>query len=120
MFERNRQKEIDPRMIDASSKITLKLSCMQACKGDVEEAKKMYDFFSGDMNLPDYPEPRLGAVQKFTQQADALFGWVDQNGEKFLKGFNMIQMLRGRAPIPFQQAAGAAAENAIPPLNPVN
>ena len=118
MFQRN--KPIDLRMIDVSSKVTLKMSCVQASNGDMAKARELYDFFAKDLELPDYPMPKPNAVQKFTQQADALFGWVDQNGEKFLKGFNMIQMLRGRAPIPIQQAAEAAVENAIPPLAPIN
>lgn len=119
MFQRNKQ-DIDLRMIDVSSKVTLKMSCVQVANGDMAKATELYDFFAKDLELPDYPVPQPTAVQKFTQQADAFFGWVDQNGEKFLKGFNMIQMLRGRAPIPMQQAAEAAVENAIPPLAPLN
>lgn len=107
-------------MIDVSSKVTLKMSCMQASGGDIARANELYDYFAKDIELPDIPIPKPTAVQKFTQQADALFGWVDQNGEKFMKGFNMIQMLRGRATIPVQQAAEAAVENAIPPLAPMN
>lgn len=119
MFSRNKQ-QIDLRMIDPSSKITLKMSCVQAANGDMTKASELYDFFVKDLELPDFPIPKPTAVQKFTQQAESLFGWVDQNGEKFMKGFNMIQMLRGRAPIPFQQTAEAVAENVIPPLTPMN
>lgn len=121
MFQRNRQEQqIDLRLIDPSSKITLKTSCVQAANGDMAKATELYDYFAKDLELPDFPMPKPTAVQKFTQQAEALFGWVDQNGEKFMKGFNMIQMLRGRAPIPVQQGIEAVAENAIPPLAPMN
>lgn len=119
MFNRNRQ-QIDLRMIDVSSKATLKMSCMQASNGDIAKANELYDFFIKDLELPDFPIPKPTAVQKLTQQAESLFGWVDQNGEKFIKGFNMIQMLRGRTTIPVQQAAESVAENAIPPLAPIN
>lgn len=107
-------------MIDVSSKATLKMSCMQASNGDIPKANELYDFFIKDLELPDFPIPKPTAVQKLTQQAESLFGWVDQNGEKFIKGFNMIQMLRGRTTIPVQQAAESVAENAIPPLAPIN
>lgn len=120
MFQRNRQEQqIDLRMIDPSSKITLKMSCVQAANGDMTKAAELYDFFAKDLELPNFPMPKPTAVQKFTQQAEALFGWVDQNGEKFMKGFNMIQMLRGGNQIPMAQAAETAA-NAIPPLAPMN
>ena len=119
MFKRNKQ-PIDLRMIDASSKITLKMSCVQTCNGDMAKAAELYDFFTKDLELPDYPVPQPTAVQKFTQQAESLFGWIEQNGDKFMKGFNMIQMLRGRASIPMQQASEATMENAIPPLAPIN
>lgn len=118
MFQRNTQ--IDLRMIDPSSKITLKMSCVQAANGDMAKAIELYEFFAKDLELPDFPIPKPTPVQKFTQQAESLFGWVEQNGEKFMKGFNMIQMLRGREPIPVAQAAEAAVENAIPPLAPMN
>lgn len=119
MFQRNKQEQIDLRMIDPSSKITLKMSCVQAANGDMAKATELYDFFTKDLELPDYPVPQPTAVQKFTQQAESLFGWIEQNGDKFMKGYNMIQMIRGGNPIPMAQAAETAA-NAIPPLAPLN
>ena len=120
MFQRNSKQEIDLRVIDPSSKITLKMSCMQASGGDIARANELYDYFAKGIELPDLPMPKPTAVQKFTQQAESLFGWVDKNGDKLMKGYNMIQMLRGGSPLPLQQAAEAAVENAIPPLAPMN
>lgn len=121
MFQRNKQEhQIDLRMIDTSSKITLKMSCVQAANGDMAKAAELYDFFTKDIELPDYPIPQPTAVQKFTQQAESLFGWIEQNGDKFMKGYNMIQMIRGGNTIPMAQVAETTAANAIPPLAPMN
>lgn len=120
MFIRNKQEQpINLNMIDPSSKIALKMSCVQSSGGDLSKAKELYDFFAADIQIPDYPEPKPSTIQRFAQQADMLFGWLENNGDKFIKGYNMIQMFRGKAPIPFMQAAEAATE-AIPPVPPMN
>jgi hypothetical protein len=39
----------------ATSKSSLKLQCLFCAKGDLKEAKELYDFFASDMpDLPDY------------------------------------------------------------------
>lgn len=115
MFSR---KKIDLKMIDPTSKISLKMSCLAACGNDVAKAKELYEYMiAGSENIPDYPAPRPTAIQQFTQQVDGLFGWIDQNGDKLIKGYNMIQMFRGGQQIPAAGAAGAVSE--IPPLPPL-
>ena len=41
--------------IRPTSKSTLKMQCLFVCKGDIDEANKLYDYFAKDMpELPDY------------------------------------------------------------------
>lgn len=42
-------------MINPSSKIALKISCLQACGNDVDKAEKLYKFVAEDIaSLPDF------------------------------------------------------------------
>lgn len=87
-------------MIDVSSKLNLKMSCLQSANGDVDRADKLYRFISDGLeSLPDFTAPKPGVVQQATQAIDSLFNWVDNNSEKFIKGYNFIQMMRGGAPV---------------------
>ena len=57
-----------------TSKATLKMQCLMVCKGDIDEAMKLYDYFAKDMpDLPDYdrPQPTLQQAYQFVQQVIA-------------------------------------------------
>ena len=117
MFNR---KKTDLRMINPTSKISLKMSCIEASNGDLVKAKELYDYFADGVDIPDYPIQKPNIVQQFTQQANEMFGWIDQNSERIMKGYNMIQMMRGGNIIPAAtEAAAETVEDAIPPLPPL-
>ena len=97
MFNR---KKTDLRMINPTSKISLKMSCIEASNGDLAKAKELYDYFADGVDIPDYR--------------------IDQNSERIMKGYNMIQMMRGGNIIPAAtEAAAETVEDAIPPLPPL-
>lgn len=86
-------------MINPSSKMTLKASCLQACGNDVDKAQKLYKFFSEDIaSLPDFDVPPPTMMQQATRNVGSLFGWVKENKEDLFQAWDLIQSFRGGSP----------------------
>ncbi|MBQ5844265.1 MAG: hypothetical protein IIW52_05360 [Alistipes sp.] len=91
-----RKPQIDITQIMPTSKMALKISCLNACKNDIAEAERLYDYFTKDIGeLPDFEPVRPTVIQQVKQGADELFGWLNAHGEDIAKGWSMIQSLRG-------------------------
>ena len=85
----------------------LKLSCLRACNNNVTEAERLYDYLVKDIaDLPDLDPIQPSMVQQIKQGADEIFGWVNNHSEDFVKGWQLIQMMRG-----------TATTTATPPVN---
>lgn len=100
-------------MINTSSKVSLKMSCLAACDNDVDRAQKLYKFMAeGVESLPDFDVPKPNFIQQAQQTLDGVFGVLDQNEERIVKAYNYYQMFRGGANVP---SAPVEAVD-IPPL----
>ena len=100
--------------IRATSKSSLKLQCLFCAKGDLKEAKELYDFFADDMpNLPDQ-EPIPPTWQESTvQTVNGVMNWVKENQDTLAQAYDFIQgIFRRRA-----TASGTAAGSPLPPIN---
>lgn len=106
-------KEIDVNMIVPTSKMALKASCIRACGNDIDRAEKLYDFFMKDIeSIPDFDVVPPTTLQQIKSVAGDIFGWVDQNQDKLVGAFNLIQSLRGGTTI----GAAAGPPAGIPPI----
>lgn len=105
---------MDINRIQATSKMSLKMSCLAACNNNVEEAQKLYDFIASDIELPDTDILPPTAIERFKSGAEGLIGWIGEHKDALIEGYNMIQMLRGGQPI----ASGTAVPQTtnVPPL----
>ena len=107
-------KKIDVKMIDPSSKASLKMSCLMAANGDIRKAKEAYDFFVDGMeDIPDFPLPQPTLMQQTQQTVGNIFGWVKDNQNDLMQAWNFIQSMRGGVPL---SAPVPPAD--IPPLPP--
>lgn len=98
-------------MINTSSKMSLKMSCINACKGDVGKARELYEFLASDIvDLPDFDVPQPTTMQQVQQTVGNIFGWVKDNREDIVQAVGFIQSLRGGTS---SKVANAAP---IPPL----
>lgn len=87
-------------MIDPSSKMALKMSCLQTANGDVKKAQELYAFLSEGMeSMPEYPVQKPSAMQQIQQMAGGVFGWVKENQNDLMQAWNFIQAMRGGQPI---------------------
>lgn len=93
-------------MINISSKMSLKVSCLKACGNDMEKAEKLYDFISRDMpSLPDFDTPPPTFMQQASSTVGNIFGWVKENQGDLAKAFEFIRGMIG----------GNAAPPTVPP-----
>lgn len=111
------RKKIDYSMINPSSKMALKLSCLQQTGGDVKKAEELYNFLSdGVESMPDYPIQKPSAMQQIQQTAGSIFGWVKENQGDIINAVNFIQQMRGGQPIGMPMATPPMPSAEIPPL----
>lgn len=106
--------------IKPTSKATLKLQCLFATKGDIEEAKKLYDFFAEDIpSLPDFdPAPR-DWMDSTKDVANGIVGWLGNNKNTLMQGYEIIRGMTGNR-LPPLVLGGPPVEAAPEPLPDIN
>lgn len=105
-------------MIDPSSKMALRMTCLQQANGDVKKAKELYDYLSEGMeNMPEYPVQQPSFMQQAQQTVGSLFGWVKENQNDLVQAWNFVQSMRGGQPIGAPMPGIAPVPSVdIPPL----
>jgi hypothetical protein len=112
-----RRNRVDIKMINPSSKVSLKLSCLASCKGDVEQATKLYNFLAdGIESIPDFDVPTPSTFDQIKQGASQIFKFVKDNRQEIMQGYNFIQSLRSGQSV----AADVTPTQEIPPLPDVS
>ena len=100
----------------ATSKSSLKLQCLFCAKGDLKEAKELYDFLASDMpDLPDQDPVPLTWQQNTAQTVNGIMGWLKDNQGTLAQAYDFIQGI-----IKKRGAAAAAESAASVPLPPIN
>lgn len=114
----NRKKRLEMvQAIRPTSKATLKIQCLFACKGDIDESSKLYDYFAKDMpDLPDYDPVQPNWVDNTKDVANGIFGWIKENQETLAQGYEFIRsVLQNRTLPPVSPEVPAGAP--LPPIN---
>lgn len=110
------KKKINLAMIDPSSKIALKMSCLQSANGDVAKAQELYNYLvDGIDSMPDFPIAKPSTMQQIQQTANGVFTWLKENQQDILNIVGIVKQFGGGNAA---QVATQAAE-AIPPLTPI-
>lgn len=95
---------INPEMIVPTSKVALKTSCLRACGNDIEKAEKLYDFFVKDLQeIPDFDPVPPTIFEQAKSTVGDLFGWVENNQDKLLGAYQLIQQFRGSGAVATSQ-----------------
>ena len=95
----------------ATSKSSLKLQCLFCAKGDLKEAKELYDFFASDM--PDLPPTWQ---QNTAQTINGIMDWVKENQGTLAQAYDFIAGIVRKRGVPLT----AAPEPPAAPLPPIN
>ena len=114
--KKKRRMQMVQQGIRATSKSSLKLQCLFCAKGDLKEAKELYEFFAGDMpDLPDHDPVPLTWQQNTAQTVNGIMGWLKENQGTLAQAYDFLQGIikkRGAA-----ASAEAAASAPLPEIN---
>ena len=110
------------RMIQPTSKMSISQQCLLIAKGDIDEAKKLRDYFADVMDdLPpvDMPEPTV--MDKTKNTLNGILSWGGEHQQGLMQLYEMIRAMTGnRLPpltIPGMSAEAEAAATPLPPIN---
>ena len=102
--------QYDVSMLQTTSKDSLKRSALFVTGGDIKAATEIYDFFIKDMpNMPDYDSAQPSFMEQAKDTIGGVLGWVDQNQDKIMGYWQLIQSFRGGGGAP-------SAPTNIPPI----
>lgn len=99
--------------LTATSKSSLKLQCLFAAKGDLKEAKDLYEFFASDLSdLPDHDPVPPTWVDNTKDAVAGLFGWLKENQDTLAQSYDFVRGIIGKR--------GPAPTEPVQPLPPIN
>lgn len=89
------RKSYDVSLIQTTSKDALKRSALFASGGDIKAATEIYEYFVKDMpNIPDFDPVPVSFMDQAKDTIGGVLGWVDQNQDKLVGYWNIIQSIR--------------------------
>ena len=84
-----------------TSKATLKMQCLMVCKGNIDEAMKLYDYFAKDMpELPDYDPIQPTWMDNTKVTVNGLMAWFKENQDTLAQGYEFIRGIITRRELP--------------------
>lgn len=124
MFWNKRKKEKEMlemiRMIRPTSQMALRQQCLLIAKGDVDEAKKLCDYYTDGMDeLPMFDQPEPTWMDNTKQTLDSIFGWLSDHKDGLAQTYELIRNMSGGRLPSMGGAIDEIAEDeeALPPIN---
>lgn len=111
--ERKKKMEFIQNYVPTSKAQLIQVS-MWYHNGNVEKAQEMVDFYTKNMNLPDFDPVEPTFMQSFKTNASGLFNWLKENQGDIVQGYQFIQgIIKNRGALPIEPPASS-------PLQPIN
>ena len=85
-----------------TSKAQLIQAAMYFNKGDVAKAQEFFDFYSKNLDLPDFEPVEPSFMQQLKSNASDLFSWIKENQGDLVNGYQLIQTIiknKGELPL---------------------
>lgn len=110
------------RMIQPTSRMSISQQCLLIAKGDIEEAKRLRDYFADVMeDLPVVDEPAPTWVDNTKNTLNGILSWGGEHQQGLMQIYEIIRGMTGnRLPpltIPGMAAEEEAPAAALPPIN---
>ena len=90
MFTR---RSIDTSRLRVTSKISLKLSCLEVCGNDIKDAEELYNYIAQGLDLPDTDPPTPSRLDQIKRGADDIISWLGSHKEDLMQGYALIKGL---------------------------
>ena len=88
--EKNKKMEFIQSYIP-TSKAQLIQVAMWYHKGDIQKAQEMVDFYTKNMELPDFDPIAPTFMQQLKGSASELYTWIKENQSDIVQGYQFIQ-----------------------------
>ena len=113
-FNNNKKKKMEfIQNYVPTSKAQLLQVAMYFNKGDIQKAQEMFDFYSKNLNLPDFDPVSPTFMQQVRSNASDIYSWIKENQSDLIQGYQLIQSIiknKGELPI-------ATADQPLPSIN---
>ena len=76
-----------------TSKAQLIQVAMYFNKGDIQKAQEMFDFYSKNLDLPDFDPVSPTFIQQVKTNASSLFAWIKENQGDLVQGYGYIRSI---------------------------
>ncbi|MBR1377976.1 MAG: hypothetical protein IJ557_02475 [Bacteroidaceae bacterium] len=91
-FEQKQRKLEMLQSITPTSKTSLKQQCLIVSRGNLKEAKELYDFFASDIpSLPDTDPIPPTWQQNTANTINSVLSWVRDNQDTLVQGYQFVQ-----------------------------
>ena len=110
------------RVINPTSKMSISQQCLLIAKGDIEEAKKLRDYFADVVNdLPTVDQPDPTWVDNTRNTLNGILSWSGEHQKGLLQIYEIVRGMTGNR-LPPLSLIGVAPETetpvaALPPIN---
>ena len=110
------------RLINPTSKMSISQQCLLIAKGDIDEAKKLRDYFADVMpELPTVDQPDPTWVDNTKHVLNGILSWGGEHQQGLLQIYEIVRGMTGNR-LPPLSLTGMAAETeapsaALPPIN---
>lgn len=106
------------RGIRPTSKSSLKLQCLWASKGDVNEAQKLYDYFADGLEgLPEHDPVPATWTENTRDVVNGIMGWMKENQDALAHGYEFIRGIISNKGLPSLSTESASESVALPEIN---
>lgn len=98
-----------------TSKAQLLHVAMWYHKGDMQKAQEMVDFYTKNLELPDFDPVPPTIMDQVKQNASSIFSWIKQNQGDIITGYQFIQqVIANKGVLPAIESAEAES---LPQIN---
>lgn len=99
--------------IRPTSKVALKITCLQTCGGDIDKADKLYKYLSDGLDeLPTFDVQQPTTMQQIKDGAVQTFKWVNENQDTIMNWVGIIKDIFSK-----NKASNIISNNPLPPIN---
>lgn len=97
-----------------TSKAQLLQVAMWYHKGDIQKAQEFVDFYTKNMNLPDFDPVQPTFMQQVKNNASGFYEWVRNNQNELVQGYQLIySIIKNKGALPTVTPEAAP----LPPIN---
>ena len=117
-FNKDKRKKMEfIRSYIPTSKAQLIQVAMWYYNGSVEKAQEMVDFYTKNMQLPDFDPIAPTFMQQVKSNASDIYGWIKENQGDIVQGYQLIySIIKNKGALPVGEPTGTVVEP-LPPIN---